>query len=333
MSRAVSGRGAVGAGARGHGARGGAVAWAGVAASLLLAAAPAARAADVPYLSGRVVDEAGILDADARQQLAEVLAGYERRTSNQIAVLTLRTLDGESIEDFAERTFRTWKLGQKGKDNGVLLVVVPDDRKMRIEVGYGLEGALPDVAASRVIRNVMAPEFRAGRYAEGLSKAVGAVIGQLDGVEGAIPDDAPVRGGHTSGLSSEAPDLPWPERILLGAFIFGLLGLFTALGVAAPGMSWFLYPFLIPFWATFPAVILGTRGALAVLCTYVVGFPLAKLAIKRTAWYGKVATSGGGRSRGGGSSWASSSSFGSSSSSSFSGGGGSSGGGGASGSW
>ena len=127
MARAATGRSGVADGdvapARGRGAR-----TFGLVVCLLLAAAPAARAVDVPYLSGRVVDEAEILDAGARQQLTGTLAAYEQRTSNQIVVLTVRTLDGEPIEDFAERTFRTWKLGQKGKDNGVLVVVVPADR-------------------------------------------------------------------------------------------------------------------------------------------------------------------------------------------------------------
>ena len=109
-------------------------------------------AIDVPYLTGRVTDNAEILDADARTRLDDLLRAHEQATGNQIAVLTVPTLDGESIEDFSTRVFGTWKLGQKGKDNGVLVVVVPRDRRMRIEVGYGLEGVLPDAAASRIVR-------------------------------------------------------------------------------------------------------------------------------------------------------------------------------------
>jgi uncharacterized protein len=132
---------------------------------------------------------------------------------------------------------------------------------------------------------------------------------------------------------------PWPMRILLGAFIFGIIGLFTFVGIVTPGSGWFLYFFLIPFWAMFPIVVVGVRGALACLTTYVIGFPVAKLIVRRKPWYGKAAkdlkskgtakiggwviTSGGS-----GSSWSSGSSGGG-----FSGGGGSSGGGGASGSW
>jgi hypothetical protein len=94
-------------------------------------------AADVPYLTGRVVDNAEILSQPARDRIAGLLKTHDEKTSNQIAVLTLPTLDGESVEGYATRVFEAWKLGQKGKDNGVLVVVVLKDRKMRIEVGYG----------------------------------------------------------------------------------------------------------------------------------------------------------------------------------------------------
>jgi uncharacterized protein len=138
------------------------------------------------------------------------------------------------------------------------------------------------------------------------------------------------------GLGDELP--PWPMRILLGAFIFGIIGLFTVLGVLTPGMGWFLYLFLIPFWAMFPIVVVGVRGALVLLVAYVVGFPIAKVVLSRQDWYRKArsdlkktgrATVGGMviGSGGGGGSWSSRSSGG------FSGGGGRSGGGGASGSW
>ncbi|HET9663536.1 MAG TPA: hypothetical protein VFP00_04845, partial [Burkholderiales bacterium] len=143
------------------------------------------------------------------------------------------------------------------------------------------------------------------------------------------------------GLSGlQVPDLPLTERILFGAFIFGIIGLFTIIGVMTPGVGWFLYLFLIPFWAMFPIVVVGTKGALVLLACYLIGFPLAKFVLTRSAWYEKAkndlktkghASIGGfslGRSSSGSSSWSSSSS-----SSSFSGGGGRSGGGGSSGSW
>jgi len=120
-----------------------------------------ALAADVPYLSGRVVDDAEILKPATRDRLTAELKAHEQATGNQIAVLTVPTIGDESVEQYATRVFENWKLGQKGKDNGVLVIVVPNDRKMRIEVGYGLEGTLTDVAAARIIRNVMTPQFKA----------------------------------------------------------------------------------------------------------------------------------------------------------------------------
>jgi uncharacterized protein len=309
------------------------------AALFALSALPAASAAavEVPFLSGRVVDDAEILDGPTRGWLTEQLADLERRTSDQVVVLTVRTLDGEPIEDYAERVFRAWKLGQQGKDNGVLVVVVPDDRKLRIEVGYGLEGALPDALAGRVIRNVMTPAFKGGNYSTGVQKGVAAIMDQLEGKDGAVPDDP----APAASRGIPAADVTWPERILFGAFVFGILGLFTVVGICTPGVGWFLYVFLVPFWGVFPMVILGGTGALCVLGTHLVGYPIVKLILSRTAWY-KRGGLGGGTSRGGGRSgggWVSGSSFSSSSwsssgsGSSFSGGGGSSGGGGASGSW
>ncbi len=312
-------------------------------------AAFAALAAEVPYLTGRVVDNAEILSPATRERLAATLAAHEQATTNQVVVLTVESLDGESVEGFATRVFEEWKLGQKGKDNGVLVIVAPDDRRMRIEVGYGLEGTLTDAIAARIIRDRMTGFFKAGRYDDGVAAGVEAIVATLEGRESGAT--APAAAGEkkrgfldAEGLDEFESDLPpWPMRILLGAFIFGVIGLFTVIGVLTPGMGWFLYVFLIPFWAMFPIIVLGVRGALVLLAIYVVGFPIAKLIVSRKEWYrkasaelkktgsatvgGVVITSGGARSGG---SWSSGSSR---SSGGFSGGGGSSGGGGASGSW
>src|SRR5690349_6936163 len=126
------------------------VAWA----AFGLAAPPASAEVAVPYLSGRIVDEAALLSAPARDRISGMLKSHEDATGNQVAILTIPTLEGESVEDYAIRVFEDWKLGQKDKDNGVLVLVVPQDRRMRIEVGYGLEGTLTDAAASRVIRDL-----------------------------------------------------------------------------------------------------------------------------------------------------------------------------------
>jgi uncharacterized protein len=307
--------------------------------ALLVPGVAISSAADVPFLTGRVVDNAEIISPPVREGLERTLKDYESATTHQIVVLTIPTLGGESIEDFSQRVFDDWKLGSKGKDNGVLVVVAPQERRMRIHVGYGLEGALTDVAASRIIRNVMTPRFKENKYDQGIKEGIDAVIAQIEGrpEAAAASSSAPgVQRSRVGPLEIEEPDIGWPMRILLGAFIFGIIGVFTVLGVMTPGMGWLLYVFLIPFWAIFPIVIVGPKGALALLATYVVAFPIAKIWVSHRPWYEKAAhdlrTTGhasvGGMilSSGGGSS-------GGDSGGGFSGGGGSSGGGGASGSW
>ena len=314
-----------------------------LAATLLLTAAAAGEAAvEVPYLSGRVVDTAEVLSPDASERLTALLKGHEERTSNQVAVLTLRSLEGESIEDFAERVFQAWRLGQAGRDNGVLVAIAVDDRRMRIEVGYGLEDTLTDLAAGRIIRNVMTPRFREGDYDGGVEAGAQAVIAALEGT-GEPPGEtaAAVAEPKPSAFHFEGPDMSILERVLMGAFVFGIIGLFTVLGVVTPSGGWFIYPFLIPFWATFPLLVIGVKGTVVLLAAYLLGFPIAKLLVSRASWYGKarkeMKTKGrariGGFTFGGSSGSGSSSHSWSSGSSSFSGGGGSSGGGGASGSW
>ena len=253
---------------------------------IALIAMAAALAADVPFLSGRVVDDAEILRPATRDAVTRRLAAHEQQTTNQIAVLTIPSIGDESIEGFATRVFETWRLGQRGKDNGVLLVVVPNDRKMRVEVGYGLEGTLTDAAAGRIIRNVMTPAFKAGDFDKGVSDGVDAIVGQLEGTRDVAKiADVPAPSRSSSGfpMRIDDPSLPpWPVRILLACFIFGIIGLFTFFGIVTPGAGWFLYFFLIPFWAMFPIVILGAQGALVLLIVYLAGFPVAKLALSRT---------------------------------------------------
>lgn len=301
------------------------------------AGVPAVLPADIPYLSGRVNDYAEILTSDTRQRLTDLLKAHEDQTTNQIVVLTIPTLGGESIEEYAVDVFEEWKLGQKGVDNGILIIVVPNDRRMRIEVGYGLEGTLTDGTAGQIIRTIMTPKFKSGDFDGGITEGARAVIAILEGDEELVAAMESAPEEASKGLQFEGPDLGFPERILIGAFIFGIIGLFTVVAILTPGVGWFLYIFLIPFWAMFPIVVLGTRGAFILFIIYLVGFPVIKLFISRTAWYKKArkdlrkkgrASIGGFRFSSGGSgrSW-------SSSSSSFSGGGGSSGGGGASGSW
>jgi uncharacterized protein len=141
---------------------------------LLPLLAALALAAPVPDLTGPVVDEAGVLSsAEARRLDALSRAGLAASGARavQLQFLLVETLDDQPIEDFSMRVAERWKLGTKGKDNGLLVVVAVKDRKMRIEVGGGLEGEIPDAVASRTIREVMAPAFRAGRYGAGLYDA------------------------------------------------------------------------------------------------------------------------------------------------------------------
>jgi uncharacterized protein len=154
----------------------------------LLAGLPAlGQARDVPRLTGPVVDEAGVLPAgDLRRLdgLARAARAVEGRRGVQLQYLLVRELEGEPIESFAIRVAEAWKLGDAARDNGVLVVVAVDDRKVRIEVGNGIEGGLTDAQASRIIRGTIAPAFRAGRYGEGLYQAGVEVLQSL----GALPE-------------------------------------------------------------------------------------------------------------------------------------------------
>jgi uncharacterized protein len=309
-----------------------------LAALLALPGIPDAPAAEVPYLTGRVVDNAEILKAETRRRIADELQAHEKKTGNQVAVLTVPTLGGESVEEYAVRVFEQWKLGRKGQDNGVLVVVVPQDRRMRIEVGYGLEGTLTDVAASRIIRDVMTPRFRSGDYDGGIAQGVTAVVAHLEG-RGSAAGYAPEPQVRQSDFI-KAPNMALHEKVLMGAFIFGIIGLFTFVGIITPGVGWFLYFFLIPFWAMFPVMIFGSGITFYILIAYLIGFPVAKLLVSRSGRYRqameelkkKGRASIGGFSVGSGGGWSSGGSW-SSGGGGFSGGGGSSGGGGASGSW
>src|SRR5262245_1240 len=119
----------------------------------------AALALDFPTLTGRVVDEANILDPSTRAALTDKLTDLEAKTTDQLVIVTLTSLQGTSIEDFGVQLGRRWQIGQQGKNNGVLLIVAPSDRKVRIEVGYGLEGTLTDAISKLIIENAIVPRF------------------------------------------------------------------------------------------------------------------------------------------------------------------------------
>jgi uncharacterized protein len=136
---------------------------------------------DFPQLTGRVVDEANILDAATKIDIDAKLADLETRTSTQFVVVTLKSLRGRTIEEYGYRLGREWQIGQKGTNNGVLLIVAPTERKVRIEVGYGLEGTLTDAITSVIVQGTILPRFRANDYPGGIRKGVDAVLQVLSG--------------------------------------------------------------------------------------------------------------------------------------------------------
>jgi len=281
----------------------------------------------VPELwNTRVHDEAHVLKQETIEALEKKLKVYEDSTSNQIAILILSTLDGESIEECSMRVAEKWVLGQKEKDNGVLLLIAVDDHAMRIEVGAGLEGVLTDALCSRIIRNEMAPNFRRADFDTGVTAAIEAII-------------AGIGGEYKGDDASDVNELTLTARILIGLGIYAVLGIFAFFAlIIQDRWAWFMYAFLIPFFAIFPALVFPLRLWYVPGLSYIIIFPIIKWLTMRSAWgkkMGKTMASGGGsgsRSSSGSSSssWSSS---GRSSGSSFSGGGGSFGGGGSSGGW
>jgi uncharacterized protein len=152
---------------------------------LLALTGQAAVAQDFPKLTGRVVDQANLLDPEQEAALTAKLAGLETRTKRQLVVATLNSLEGYEISDYGYRLGRAWALGQDGKgetekDNGAILIIAPNDRKMRIEVGYGLEPVLTDGLSSTIIRNDITPRFKEGDFAGGINAGVDRIVTQLE---------------------------------------------------------------------------------------------------------------------------------------------------------
>ncbi|WP_024927656.1 TPM domain-containing protein, partial [Mesorhizobium sp. NBIMC_P2-C4] len=183
-----------------------------VAAILGLFLAFGAFADDLPALTGRVVDNAGMIDAATKAALTQKLADFEKKGSDQIVVVTVDSLGGEEIEPYANRLFRTWKLGQASDNNGALLLVAKNDRKMRIEVGYGLEGTLTDLHTKLIIENDMVPAFRAGDFSGGISKAVDDMIMVLEG----NPEELEARGKRHQQSTLDGID---PDQIIFFLFV------------------------------------------------------------------------------------------------------------------
>jgi len=255
----------------------------------------------LPALTERVTDLTGTLSAEDRASLTASLAALEKDKGAQITIVLLPTTQPESIEQFGIRLAEAWKIGRKGVDDGIIVIVAKNDHRMRIEVGYGLEGAIPDAIAKRIVAEQMAPRFREGDFAGGLR----ATVATLDKVIRGEPLPAPV-----AKAAQRGPDPGDSLTFLLivlfmgGAIrsMFGLLGSLAVSG-AAGWLAWIVF------------ASLGLAGGAALLA-----FALSFIRVGRGGWQSGGGFPGGfgGSSSGGGG---------------FSGGGGGFGGGGASGSW
>ncbi len=184
--------------------------FAGLALLLALTIVCLALALDVPPLKGRINDYAGLIPADRARALEERLARFEAETGHQIAVLTIPSLKGDSLEDFSIRVAEAWKIGKKGFDNGVILLVARDDRRLRIEVGYGLEGVLPDAIASRIIREDITPRFRSGDYAGGIEAGINQILRVTSGEP--LPEQSRSSPGAKACRGGVANDNPYDYR-------------------------------------------------------------------------------------------------------------------------
>jgi len=134
-----------------------------------------------PKLTGRVVDNAGILSLKTKEKLTKILKNFETKTTDQIVVVTLKSLQGTSISDFGYQLGRYWGIGQKSKNNGVLLIIAPNEKKVRIEVGYGLEGTLTDAISSVIIHRKIIPYFKKGDFDKGVMEGTKAILLSLKG--------------------------------------------------------------------------------------------------------------------------------------------------------
>jgi len=198
-----------------------------VALAVLLFAGLAVCAVTFPALTGRVVDEANVLSAQERDALSSKLAELETKSGIQLVVATVKSLQGQDIEPYANELFRTWKLGEKAKNNGVLLLVAPNERRVRIEVGYGLEGTLTDALSKIIIANAIAPRFKAGDFDGGVSRGVDDIITVLT-------TDAAEWQQRPSLRLDHQPPPGWLDWLLMAGAI-ALLTLF----IVSPGFRWF----------------------------------------------------------------------------------------------
>jgi uncharacterized protein len=278
---------------------------------LLLLALPAWAQVAVPPLKGRVTDLTGTLKPEQLASLEQMLRSFEERKGSQIAVLMVRTTAPETIEQYALRVAEQWQVGRKKVDDGVVLVIAKDDRTVRIEVGYGLEGVLNDATASRIIREVIVPRFREGDFYGGIGAAVDRMIRVIDGEP--LPEPRP--GPQVEGGTLQMLPVLFILALVGGAILRRALGrVFGSLatGGAVGFVAWLLVGTLaIALIAAVLAFLFTLVGGLGTGRRYYGGLPGGY------GGWGGGGFGGGGSGGGGG----------------FSGGGGSFGGGGASGRW
>jgi uncharacterized protein len=270
----------------------------------------------VPPLTGRVVDQTGTLTSEAAARLDQKLRDFEARKGSQIAVLIVPTTQPEAIEQYSIRVAEQWKIGRKKVDDGAILLIAKNDRKLRIEVGYGLEGALTDVTAKRIIDEVITPKFKSGDFSGGIEDGVDRMIGVIDGEP--LPKPKPQHEWQDQGFD---PGLLFNPFIIIGAIVISgfMRGIFGRLlgSLATGGIVGLIAWLLIASW-----IAAGIAGVISFFFTLLSSSVTAGNS-GRGGWSG-----GGWSSGGGGGSWSSSSDSGG-----FSGGGGDFGGGGASGNW
>jgi len=200
-----------------------------VALAALLLTAAAVLAANLPALTGRVVDQANIIPAATRGEIETKLADLEAKSGIQLVVATVSSLDGQEIEPYANTLFRTWQLGEKAKNNGVLLLVAPNEKRVRIEVGYGLEGTLTDALTKVIITNAIAPRFKTGDFGGGIARGVDDVITVL------TTDSSEWQKRPALRLDKQEKTDPFNWLILAGILV--LIGLL----IVSPGFRWFFF--------------------------------------------------------------------------------------------
>ncbi len=200
-----------------------------VAAAALLWLAVAAVAQTFPALTGRIVDQANVISADARRIIEPKLVDLETKSGIQLVVATVNSLEGREIEPYANALFRNWKLGEKIKNNGVLLLVAPKERRVRIEAGYGLEGTLTDALAKVIITNAITPRFKTGDFSDGISRGVDDIITVL------TTDASEWEKRPALRLDHQPANEPLNWVILLIVIVVVLLL------IVSPGFRWFFF--------------------------------------------------------------------------------------------